>query len=185
MERVRTYGCLHSEGHCTVSAYLQVEISVIELIIALGSEHTNLTYNKNMKSIWWGTQEKTQISAISYLSLSWLICKIACCSISILMSMIPEWTNIIKYLFLSQHMWNHFSKLTQSSTLHTTFIHRDYLWEASFERGSFNVEISERFSLYAAVASGSYSPKTNSWTTCNRKILNWLSFTWIFDFTSF
>jgi len=39
----RTYGCLHSVGHCTVSAYLQVEISVIELIIVLGSEHTNLT----------------------------------------------------------------------------------------------------------------------------------------------
>jgi hypothetical protein len=29
--------------------------------------------------------------------------------------------------------------------------------------------MSERFWLNAAVASGSYTPKTNSWTTCNRE----------------
>lgn len=38
------YGCEQSIGAWMVSAYLQVDISVIELIIALGSEHTNLTW---------------------------------------------------------------------------------------------------------------------------------------------
>ena len=92
-KRERTYGCLHSCGHCTVSAYLQVEISVIELIIALGSEHTNLTYFKNMTSVWWGKEEKDpDVCNFSYLGLSWLICKITYGAISILMSMIPEQT---------------------------------------------------------------------------------------------
>lgn len=41
-----TYICLQSVGHRTVSAYLHVDSSVIELIMALGgSEQTNLTCN--------------------------------------------------------------------------------------------------------------------------------------------
>lgn len=35
-------GCLQSIGHCTVMTYLQVDISLIELITTEGSEHTNL-----------------------------------------------------------------------------------------------------------------------------------------------
>jgi hypothetical protein len=46
---------------------LQVEISVIELIIARGSEQTNLTCdnnnnnnNNNMKSVWQGKETRTR-----------------------------------------------------------------------------------------------------------------------------
>jgi hypothetical protein len=62
-EKESTYGCLHSVGTWTVSAYLQVEISVIELIIARGSEQTNLTCdnnNNNMKSVWQGKETRTR-----------------------------------------------------------------------------------------------------------------------------
>lgn len=41
--KVRAYGCLQSVGHCTVRAYLHVDNSVIEVIIALGSAQINLT----------------------------------------------------------------------------------------------------------------------------------------------
>ena len=44
-----THGCLQSIGLWNVSAYLQVDSSVIELIIALGSEHTNLTCKSTFK----------------------------------------------------------------------------------------------------------------------------------------
>ena len=41
---METHGCLQSLGHWIVTAYLHVDTSVIELIMALPSEHTNLTY---------------------------------------------------------------------------------------------------------------------------------------------
>lgn len=80
-------GCLQSIGLWSVSAYLQVDSSVIELITALDSEHTNLT------SVTRGSFVRSQSVTLVY----W-------CA------------------------W--------------------YLWDASFERGSFNTETSERFFQY-------------------------------------
>lgn len=94
MEGERTYGCLHKVGHWIVRAYLQVESSVIELIIGLGSEHTNLTCDENLISVWlWKKGKKnTKVFGNSYFSLSWLICKVTWGTICILMSMVPAWT---------------------------------------------------------------------------------------------
>jgi hypothetical protein len=39
-------------------------------------------------------------------------------------------------------------------------------------KDAFNVEMSERFWLNAAVASSSYTPKINSWTACNEKYMH-------------
>lgn len=84
---------MQSVGHRTVSAYLHVDSSVKELIMALGSEQTNLTCNviKNQYQELEGGGEVTRKSLITlYLGFSWLICEIAHGSIGVVMSMIPE-----------------------------------------------------------------------------------------------
>lgn len=94
-----THGCLQSIGLWNVSAYLQVDSSVIELIIALGSEHTNLTCKSTFKKkrggwfrdMWKMGMKYNRTSNTSYLSFSRLICKITYGSVCKLMSMIPTW----------------------------------------------------------------------------------------------
>lgn len=66
---IRTYGCLQSNGHWTVTTYLQVEASLIELIKTDGSEHTNLTCDHISMHI----SEKTYRYFVSSVAF-WLFC---------------------------------------------------------------------------------------------------------------
>lgn len=88
-----------------------------------------------------------------YLRFSRLICKVTDGSISILVSMIPTRTDEPYYISLVRSI-SYFDNYNMIS--------KTYFCDASPEVGSFKIELSECFSLEAAVASASYTPKTNS-----------------------
>lgn len=193
MERERerdTYGCLQSVGHWTVSAYLQVDSSVIELIIALVSAHTNLTCKWKQEKIEHKWDGKENLKPLDFqllhtsVSRGWLVRSHMVPFVYWWAWYLHEPFNTIisiisssSFSFLGQGTFLIKNKFSLEPNLSIIILIKSYLWDASFEWGSFNSEISDRFWLKAAVASASYWPKTNSWTSCN-EIKTYLISTW-------
>ena len=167
-----TNGFLQSIGLWIVTTYLQEEISLTELISTVGSEQTNLTC-------------RTKAGCAQSNALIWQVCALLHRFIwSSIVSFSPLspgeflWDHIQSHLYTSEHdTWNKagtedihsrrrnilccFSPHFQESLV-------QHLLDISFPWWTSSANSEVLFSWYAAVASSSNSPRTNSWITFNK-----------------